>query len=203
MSDTEPKTEPKPEPTTPEPAAEETVPLSRFAGLESEAKRWKSEAVEMRKRLDELDAAEKKREEERARKAGEFETIEKSLKDEITSRDKTLADMQAQIVRGDLERKLLAAGVHDQDGELVAGLVARRMTTEAPTEEVDAWIVALREKYPPLFAKPSSAAPQTRAGSPDHGTKGDDLNERIMSKDLAVRSAAIKERQQLRKEGRL
>lgn len=198
----DPKTEEPPAKADPEPE-EKLVPAHRMEAVEAQAREWKSKFRDMEKRMEAIDAEKAAEEDEKLRKAQDFEKIEEGLKAKLAEAEQAKAELVQARTVDKLELALAQAGFKDEHGIVKKGILADRLESENPLDDIDAWLAPLAEQYPERFGQ-TVATPQTRAGSPDHGSAaGDDLDKRLASPDLAVRSAAIREKQELRRLGKL
>jgi len=175
------------EPTAPPPETppeEKMVPVSRLNGIAEEAKRHKSEATALAKRLAEIEA--------RDAAAAEAESIKRN------EFDKVLQDRESKIA--ELNAKLESAAIAARKSEARALLSSRGMTNplaqegalaSVPTDgevDLETWVTTLAEKYPAEFAPAHRRAPGVPAPVAPSEIGG--LDARLNNPDPAVRKAA-------------
>jgi hypothetical protein len=166
-----------------------------------------SQARNAVKQYEEAEAQRKKeaqlREEQEATKRGEFETVLKSKEQVLAEKDAEIERLNRKALEGELERKLIKAGLKDDDAML--GKVSRYFAQEdAP--DMDAWIDAEKKSKPQQFEASVEAIKPGAAGMAATGApvnKIEELKEKLKSKDMYERSKAAQEYRALMESGEL
>jgi len=198
-------TEEKPTEAAPEAPDERKVPES---ALKKQASDFNAEREAMRKENAELMAFRQKFESDQ-KKAEDARMLANNEHSKIIEeREIQISELQGNIQN--LERSHVANAARDalrdlgmSDALRLTGALAG-LPSDATTESVTEWATAIKAANAAAFEALANPTPQQRAGTPSAGGgSADDLNKRLASPDLTVRSAAIMERRQLREFGKL
>lgn len=153
------------------------------AEILEEKKRIQAERDELKKFKDDHDAKANEADENQKRKAGEFEALEKKLRDKIAEveadRDKRISDVRGRIFESSLENMLVAKGVRPEMAryaridavdqfELGDDYSLKLKDGIGDAKEVDGFISKLRESTPDFF----KATTQPGGGASGSGNNG-------------------------------
>lgn len=169
---------------------EEMIPASRINNM-------RDQIVELRESLKtyeskEQQASAQQEEAERQKKIEQDKHLEviQDLQNKVQFFEKTIADKDRDIRRGEIDRELLNAGISSKYARL--GMVDSFM--DGDNGDLTEWITKAKEADPVLFEKPTNPLKPGATGNVDRPAPEGDLETRLKSTDLAVARAANRER---------
>ena len=173
---------------------EKLVPISRVRGIEQEAARWKAEALEARKAEEARAKEREERERAKLEEQGEYQKI-------LEQRDSKIAELEAAIAQRDedsrrrsMDDTLREAGF--AHAATRKGLVLDYLDLDADSRpDFAEWAEAQAkdEANALLVGAASPPVAGTSPGSVASRPTAADLNTRLASRDLTVRTAAMRE----------
>lgn len=191
MEETVPKEELK---ETPAAQDENVVPVGRFNGVLQQLAELKKQNEQFAQMQAKIDADAKAAEERKAIEAQEFDSVLKARDAEKEALQKELEGIKRDSLLKGVENKLLSFGATDEIAR--DGLLAR-FGRENP-EDIDAWIISQKEKYPKTFSASPTPVSSGPSGTVASGHPIGSLEARLKSPDKNIREAAISERFHMR-----
>jgi len=161
------------------------------------------ERNELKEKLEAYEAKEKEREEAEALKRGEFEKL---LNDEKAAFEKYKAETDVKVKQ--MERQTLETEAKRLLSDLTEPQqfwAMSKLPTEAKIEDLKDWVTSFRTEQAAVLSPPPAGVRTGTGGVPntDSVQPAKDLDERLASKDLHVRTKAIEEKKALRAAGKL